>query len=72
MGHSITDVDSVSYTHLDVYKRQTFLIEGIGAVLLAIRFIPDFGILRGIYFSVFHSISAFCNAELCIRDRPEV
>lgn len=42
--------------------RGTFLIEGIGAVLLAIRFIPDFGILRGIYFSVFHSISAFCNA----------
>ena len=45
-----------------VIIRGTFLIEGIGAVLLAIRFIPDFGILRGIYFSVFHSISAFCNA----------
>ena len=52
----------VSYTHLSVIIRGTFLIEGIGAVLLAIRFIPDFGILRGIYFSVFHSISAFCNA----------
>ena len=45
-----------------VIIRGTFLIEGIGAVLLAIRFIPDFGIIRGIYFSVFHSISAFCNA----------
>ena len=45
-----------------VIIKGTFLIEGIGAVLLAIRFIPDFGILRGIYFSVFHSISAFCNA----------
>ena len=45
-----------------VIIRGTFLIEGIGAVFLAIRFIPDFGILRGIYFSVFHSISAFCNA----------
>lgn len=40
----------------------TFLIEGIGAILLATRFIPRFGVGRGIYFSVFHSISAFCNA----------
>ncbi|MDD6643640.1 MAG: TrkH family potassium uptake protein [Firmicutes bacterium] len=40
----------------------TFVFELLGAVLLAIRFVPDFGWLRGIYFSVFHSISAFCNA----------
>lgn len=40
----------------------TFIIEGMGAVLLAVRFIPRFGIGRGIYYSVFHSISAFCNA----------
>lgn len=40
----------------------TFIIEGIGAVLLATRFIPRFGVPRGIYFSIFHSISAFCNA----------
>lgn len=40
----------------------TFLIEGIGAVLLSFSFIPRFGVLKGIYFSIFHSISAFCNA----------
>ena len=40
----------------------TFIIEGIGAMLLATRFIPRFGVKRGIYYSVFHSISAFCNA----------
>ena len=40
----------------------TFIIETIGACLLAIRFIPDFGFGKGIWFSVFHSISAFCNA----------
>lgn len=33
-----------------------------GAALLALRFIPDFGAARGIYFAVFHSVSAFCNA----------
>ena len=36
--------------------------EGVGAVLLAIRFIPEMGPLRGIYYSIFHSVSAFCNA----------
>ena len=40
----------------------TALFEGTGAVLLAFRFIPQYGILRGIYYGIFHSISAFCNA----------
>ncbi len=40
----------------------TAMIEGIGAVLLAVRFIPRFGLARGIYYGIFHSISAFCNA----------
>ena len=40
----------------------TFLLEGAGAVILATRFIPEFGWARGLWFSVFHSISAFCNA----------
>ncbi|HHY82397.1 MAG TPA: Trk family potassium uptake protein [Clostridiales bacterium] len=40
----------------------TFLIEAAGAFLLALRFIPVFGWGTGIYFSIFHSISAFCNA----------
>ncbi len=40
----------------------TLLIEGIGAVLLSTRFIPRYGVLRGIAFSIFHAVSAFCNA----------
>lgn len=40
----------------------TMLVEGIGALLLSFQFIPDFGFIKGIYFSIFHSISAFCNA----------
>ena len=42
--------------------KTTLIIESIGAILLAIRFIPDFGFFKGLYYSVFHSISAFCNA----------
>lgn len=40
----------------------TFIFETIGALILMIRFIPDFGVANGIYFSVWHSVSAFCNA----------
>lgn len=40
----------------------TLIFELIGASLLSIRFIRDFGFLGGIYKGLFHSISAFCNA----------
>jgi trk system potassium uptake protein TrkH len=40
----------------------TALFEGTGALLLATRFVPRFGWARGLWFSVFHAISAFCNA----------
>lgn len=43
----------------------TFLVEGIGALLYMIVFVPEYG-LRGIWISVFTSISAFCNAGIDI------
>lgn len=39
----------------------TFLLEGAGALVLATRFVPLFGWGQGLWFSVFHSVSAFCN-----------
>ncbi len=39
----------------------TAVVEGVGALLLMIRFIPEFGILKGIWYGIFHSVSAFCN-----------
>lgn len=39
----------------------TAIVEGVGALLLMIRFIPEFGILKGIWYGIFHSVSAFCN-----------
>ena len=42
--------------------KTAFAIEGIGAVLLAIRFCPQMGFFKGLWYAVFHSISAFCNA----------
>jgi len=40
----------------------TLTIEGAGALLLSLRFIPDYGFGKGLAYSAFHSISAFCNA----------
>lgn len=40
----------------------TAVFEGAGAVLLACRFIPQFGLAKGIWYGIFHSVSAFCNA----------
>lgn len=40
----------------------TLICEFSGACLLAVRFIPRFGVGKGIWFSLFHSVSAFCNA----------
>lgn len=42
----------------------TVLFEGLGAVLLSFYYIPRLGLGKGLYFSLFHSISAFCNAGI--------
>ncbi len=50
----------------------TLAIEGIGSILLSIRFIPIYGWVKGIWFSIFHSISAFCNAGFDITGNSMV
>lgn len=40
----------------------TFLVEFIGALLFSLVFIRDYGVTKGIGFSLFHAISSFCNA----------
>ena len=40
----------------------TLLVEGIGVILLGFYFIPRLGFGEGLWYSVFHAISAFCNA----------
>lgn len=42
--------------------RTSFAIELIGAILLFPTFCSEFGVLRGAWNAIFHSISAFCNA----------
>ncbi len=49
----------------------TAICETIGALVLMIRFIPEFGAANGIYFSIWHSISAFCNAGFDLMGTPQ-
>lgn len=51
--------------------RYALIFEGIGALLLMIRFIPQFGIAEGIWYGIFHSISAFCNAGFDLMGKVE-
>ena len=46
--------------------KYTIFFEACGAILFATLFIPQFGIGKGFFYSVFHSISAFCNAGIDI------
>ena len=42
--------------------RGTAAVEGVGALILFFRFLPEFGFGRALWYGVFHSVSAFCNA----------
>ncbi|MCF2625159.1 potassium transporter KtrB [Fusobacterium perfoetens] len=48
------------------FLRKIFLtvviIEGIGALFLGLRFAQDMPVKKAVYYGIFHSISAFCNA----------
>lgn len=45
------------------------IFEGVGAILLLIRFAPQMGAATGAYYAIFHSISAFCNAGFDLMGR---
>lgn len=49
----------------------TVFFEGTGALLLFFRFYPKMGFFQGVYYSIFHSISAFCNAGFDLMGRYE-
>lgn len=54
---------------LNLLKRifkYTLFFELVGAILFSTVFIPQFGAEKGIFYSIFHSISAFCNAGIDI------
>ena len=57
-GASLTDLSGLAR----LYLLLALGIELAGAALLSVRFIPMFGLRRGLWMALFHSVSAFCNA----------
>ena len=62
-------VESVATLHIGGIVRLvrralygTLLLELAGVLLLALRFVPLLGPGRGVFYAVFHAVSAFCNA----------
>ena len=58
---SVSDMDGIVRLQKTVLLG-SFSVEGIGALILFIRFLPEFGPVQALKWGVFHSISAFCNA----------
>lgn len=40
----------------------SLFIEFVGAICLSFAFVPEFGLVKGLWYGIFHSITAFCNA----------
>ena len=65
----ITINDSISGDNLGLFKEYSLFvfklmirIQIIGTILYSLKFIPMFGIAQGIWYSIFHAISAFANS----------
>ena len=63
MAQSLSVNDMTGVVRLQkLVLRGSLTIQGIGALILALRFLPEVGLKRALRWGVFHSVSAFCNA----------
>ena len=60
-GFSLNNVDGVVHL-VQTVLRWTIILEGSGALILTLRFWPEYGLWQALKWGVFHSVSAFCNA----------
>ena len=44
--------------------KAALLLEGIGTLLLALRFCPQFGLGKGLWYALFHAVSAFLQCRV--------
>ena len=58
---SVNDMDGILRLQ-KIVLTGSFTVEGIGALILFFRFLPEFGASAALKWSIFHSVSAFCNA----------
>ena len=65
---SVEDMDGIVRLQKTVLKG-SFAIEGMGALILFLRFLPEYGVVTALKWGIFHSVSAFCNAGFDIFGR---
>ena len=58
---SLNDMDGVVHLQRTVLVG-SLSVEAIGALVLTLRFLPDYGLSKALRWGIFHSVSAFCNA----------
>lgn len=58
---SLNDMDGVVKVQKTVLLG-SFTVEAIGALILTLRFLPEFGLWQALKWGVFHAVSSFCNA----------
>ena len=58
---SVSDMDGIVKLQKTVLVG-SFALESIGALILMLRFWPEYGFLTAVKWGIFHSVSAFCNA----------
>lgn len=66
--HDYFNLDTMSgIVRMLIYVvKGSLIVEGIGAIGYALHFVPKYGFFRGSWYSVFHAVSAFCNAGVDI------
>lgn len=62
-AYNLDTLSGLVYMIIRIIK-MTLIVEGVGALLFAFQFIPEYGFITGIWYSIFHSVSAFCNAGI--------
>jgi len=60
-ARSVSDMDGILKLQKMVLTG-SFTVEGVGALILFLRFLPKYGPASAVKWAVFHSVSAFCNA----------
>ena len=58
---SVGDMDGIVRLQKTVLAG-SFLVEGMGALILTLRFWPEYGFAKAVRWGIFHAVSAFCNA----------
>ncbi|SDA21998.1 trk system potassium uptake protein TrkH [Ruminococcus sp. YE71] len=72
MRESVSGINSGGIVKMTRFILEgTIIFEGVGTLLLAFHYVPKLGLGLGVFYALFHSISAFCTAGIDLMGRFE-